>query len=407
MDKENKEVFANNIDSSTEENNIQNSDTPKPSMNQTEEPKSTTTENSEAIEKDSIPVTTNIFGLEEEEKEENPVIVEEPKVEKKEEIVEEKQEEENATINGEEKVVFEYKKQKEIGPLPIVLFFLFIGGIIVFLPSIQKYFQDYKNGKITISGSPIEQEEVKPTEEEQIEEETYYNFDSETTISINRLTLSNFQKKAEGINYFITLNVENKDRLTYTYSEKIYIELYNANKTLLARTLLESDKSIAASSIEEISLIVNEKVFSEVTQMVIKQIDPNTYQAITIDENLKEQQELICTLDNRTTIYTFKDYKLLSIDDQIIKKRTDYLDNLSYQEDNLNYKQMANTNNLITGLSASVLDDINEFSYAIKIDLSNITDIDLGSLETRNYYTKNTEARIVAFEMVSRGYNCK
>ena len=47
--------------------------------------------------------------------------------------------EETVTLNGTEQVVYEYKPPKEYGIWPFLIFFLLVGGIIVFLPNIQQF----------------------------------------------------------------------------------------------------------------------------------------------------------------------------------------------------------------------------------------------------------------------------
>lgn len=375
-------------------------------VNQPEEAKEIASSNETSTEEE---IKTNIFGVEvEEEKKEEPKQeiqekeIEEPKP------VEETINIDNVSLNGEEKVVYEYKPTKDYGMWPLLIFFLFVGTIIVFLPTIQKMFAEYKNSKITVS-SGVNKPNPSNKDNDNIDNEeiTYYDFNNETTISINKLTLNSFSKNFENSSYYLILTVLNKSNTSYSYNENIYIELYNDNETLLSRSLLEGKKNISPASSTQVKLLINNQAYSEVTKIVVKTIEQENYPQLNLQENLKEQETLTCTLNNRTMLYTFKDYKLLSIDETLNILKTTYQDNILYANALAEYRQSSAKRGLIKGVSSSIVDAEDGFTIATKIDSSTISTDDLNTFEEKGFYKKDTEAKVISFEMTGRGFTCK
>lgn len=358
--------------------------------------------------------TTNIFGVEEEQPKEQDAPKEEEttptniqETEEVEPVIDEAVI--NAQLNGKDQVVYEYKPPKNYGVWPFLLFFLFVGAIIIFLPSIQKVVTEYKNNKIIIGGGSTNTNNNPSSNEEEppLEEMVYYDFNKETTISINKLTLNNFDKVFENSKYYVTVTVTNKDNSSYSFNENIFIELYNDKETLLSRVLLESENILNASSSSQVKLLIDAKAYMEVTKIVVKTITTENYSQITLQEDLREQQTLTCSLDNRTLVYTFKEYQLVSIDDTLNVLRSTYSDPSVYANELASYRQLAAQRGLITGISSSIVDAEDGFTMASKIDLASIANADLKSLDQKVYYGNKTEAKIISFETVARGYTCK
>lgn len=368
-----------------------------------------------AQESTTLPQETNIFG----QALETPVI--EPKEEQKvevskevNEVAEEKKEEPqqfvelqpNVEINKDVQVVYEYKPKKDYGIWPILAFFILIAGIIFALPSIQKLVNDYRNSGVSLNKNNTTPTTPPSSEDEPKEEITYFAFNSDTTVSVNKLTLNNFSKRSENGKNYLELTVLNKDNRVYNYEDKIFIELYNEKDTLLSRSLLENSLSVAASSSNRVSLLINEAAYSGVSKFLVKTIDIDDYPQINLVENLKDQEVLTCSLDNKKNVYTFKDYKLVSIDSTLDILKSSYLDANTYASTLASYRQTSATYGLINGVSSSIVDAEDGFTLAIKIDSKTVSNSDLSSLADRTLYEGDTLAKKVAFEMTSRGYTC-
>lgn len=359
---------------------------------------------------ESNPTPTNIFGQEvaqSDVKEEPQVEVPTPNTaEVKEEQVQPEQPQANVEIRKDVQVVYEYKPKKDYGIWPILAFFILIAGIIFALPSIQKLVNDYRSSGVNLSKNNNTPTEPTPSEETPQEEVSYFDFNSDTTVSINKLTLNNFSKEAQNGKYYLALTVLNKDNRAYNYDDKIYIELYNANDTLLSRSLLESETAVAASSSSRVNLLINEAAYSGVAKFLVKTITVDDYPQINLAENLKDQEVLTCTLDNQKKVYTFKEYKLVSIDSTLNFLRTSYLSPEEYAASLATYRQTSATYGLINGVSSSIVDAEDGFTLAIKIDSKTVSIGDLNEMDDRTFYAGDTLAKVIAFEMTSRGYTC-
>ena len=363
------------------------------------------------VEENTKPIQeTNIFGQDletpvtepkEEQKVEVPQEEKQTTLEKKEE---QKQVEPqlNVEINKDVQIVYEYKPKKDYGIWPILAFFILIAGIIFALPSIQKLVNDYRNSGVSLNKN----NNTPSSEDEPKEEVTYFDFNGDTTVSVNKLTLNNFSKRSENGKNYLELTVLNKDNKAYNYEDKIFIELYNENDTLLSRSLLENSLSVAASSSNRISLLIDDAAYMGVAKFLVKTIEVNDYPQINLAENLKDQEVLTCSIDNKKNIYTFKDYKLVSIDSTLDILKSSYLDANTYASTLANYRQTSATYGLINGISSSIVDAEDGFTLAIKIDSKTVTNSDLFSLGDRTLYEGDTLAKKVAFEMTSRGYTC-
>lgn len=355
---------------------------------------------------------TNIFGREVEAievKQEqvtpqvNPTSIKEEQVQQEQEA----QPQPNVEIVKDIQVVHEYKPKKDYGIWPILAFFILIAGIIIALPNIQKLVNDYRNGEVNLSKNNNKPKETKePTEEEQKEEITYFDFNSETTVSINKLTLNNFDKKSENGKNYLELNVLNKDNRVYNYEDKIFIELYNENDTLLSRSLLESNLGVAASSSNRVKLLINNAAYTGVSKFLVKTIAVSDYPQISLAENLKDQEVLTCSLDNKKNVYTFKDYKLVSIDSTLDILKSSYQDINTYASTLASFRQTSASYGLINGVSSSISDAEDGFTLAIKIDSKTVSNSDLSSLADKTLYEGDTLAKQVALEMNARGYTC-
>lgn len=354
---------------------------------------------------------TNIFGQEVEttEVKEEQVIPQTDTTSVKEETVQQEQPvqpQANIEVNKDVQVVYEYKPKKDYGIWPILAFFILVAGIIFALPSIQKLVNDYRSGGVDLSNKNNPPQEDKPQEDTPSEEISYFDFNGDTTVSINKLTLNNFSKETTNGKYYLDLTVLNKDNRIYNYEDKIFIELYNANDTLLSRSLLESKVGIAASSSSRVSLLINEKAYKEVAKFLVKTIAVSDYPQVNIAENLKDQEVLTCSLDNEKNIYTFKDYKLVSIDSTLNFLRTSYLTPEAYASALATYRQTSATYGLINGVSSSIVDAEDGFTLAIKIDSKTVSIGDLTEMDNRGFYKGDTLAKEVAFELAARGYTC-
>lgn len=226
---------------------------------------------------------------------------------------------------------------------------------------------------------------------------TYYDILDTTSITFNKLTITNLTKTEENGNFYLNYKITNNDTASYNFKEhKIYFDLYNDSKTYIGRVLIDTD---TLNSKEEITLksILNNNEYTAATKLEVLERTTADYQSITLKNN-----KLTCTGNNHSTIYTFTSNKLTGIDDTY--NYTFIVNDDTYASYALNVQNTVNDLNKITGISAGFVNTQTGFTKTTKINYSetseNLTKYD------RIYYEKDIAASTVKYELESIGYKC-
>lgn len=226
---------------------------------------------------------------------------------------------------------------------------------------------------------------------------TYYDILDTTSITFNKLTITNLTKTEENGNFYLNYKITNNDTASYNFKEhKIYFDLYNDSKTYIGRVLIDTD---SLNSKEEITLksILNNNEYTTATKLEVLERTTADYQSITLKNN-----KLTCTGNNHSTVYTFTSNKLIGIDDTY--NYTFIVNDDTYASYALNVQNTVNDLNKITGISAGFVNTQTGFTKTTKINYSetseNLTKYD------RIYYEKDATASTVKYELESIGYKC-
>lgn len=226
---------------------------------------------------------------------------------------------------------------------------------------------------------------------------TYYDILDTTSITFNKLTITNLTKTEENGNFYLNYKITNNDTASYNFKEhKIYFDLYNDSKTYIGRVLIDTD---SLNSKEEITLksILNNNEYTAATKLEVLERTTADYQSVTLKNN-----KLTCTGNNHSTIYTFTSNKLTGIDDTY--NYTFIVNDDTYASYALNVQNTVNDLNKITGISAGFVNTQTGFTKTTKINYSetseNLTKYD------RIYYEKDATASTVKYELESIGYKC-
>lgn len=304
------------------------------------------------------------------------------------------------------------KKDTQKSPVAmLILFACLIIGIFV-IPYITPYLSDvlkifgiddnssiYGDGKDTPSNTNKDNNVNKDNinKDNDSKETTYYDILDTTSITFNKLTISNLTKTEENGVFYLNYKITNNDTTSYNFKEhKIYFDLYNDSKTYIGRVLIDTD---TLNSKEEITLksILNNNEYRAATKLEVLERTTADYQSITLKNN-----KLTCTGNNHSTIYTFTSNKLTGIDDTY--NYTFIVNDDTYASYALNVQNTVNDLNKITGISAGFVNTQTGFTKTTKINYSetseNLTKYD------RIYYEKDIAASTVKYELESMGYKC-
>lgn len=304
------------------------------------------------------------------------------------------------------------KKDTQKSPVAMLaLFACLIIGIFV-IPYITPYLSDvlkifgiddnssiYGDGKDPSSNTNKDNNVNKDNtnKDNDSKETTYYDILDNTSITFNKLTISNLTKTEENGMLYLNYKITNNDTTSYNFKEhKVYFDLYNDAKTYIGRVLIDTD---TLNSKEEITLksILNNNEYTTATKLEVLERTTSDYQSVTLKNN-----KLTCTGNNHSTIYTFTSNKLTGIDDTY--NYTFSVNDEAYAEYALSVQYLVNDLNKITGVSAGFVNTQTGFTKTMKINYSetseNLTKYD------RIYYEKDATASTIKYELESIGYKC-
>lgn len=281
----------------------------------------------------------------------------------------------------------ENKKNNLLG---LVILFVIFGAVVYFLPDITNYVEGFLNPEVkdTKTNNNV------PTDNNQEEETvtvTKYEYSNDLVIDIEKFSLSNFSIVENKLNF--TLNNKTNGILTmdnYNY----YLEIYSETDTLIERIKLD-DISVGSNISTELQYDLTAGNVSYFTLMEIKEED---YTAFTAPANDNGEATLVCTKDNEKINYMLKDNKLYLIQDHFEVSNLDE----NYNTLLSTYQSLAATYNSQNGVTSSVNIETDKLIFSTYIDLSVNSSVNINKI----VYPKDTDAKIMRFELSSKGYTC-
>lgn len=305
-------------------------------------------------------------------------------------------------MNNNEPVVLGKVKKGSAGkPMVVVIVFLFIGAIILFLPTIINYFGDYnivdliKNGEIINFFTNHDNYVNKPIsstlnkKEEPKEEAVLLN--SKATISKDNFTLTNFLLTKENITFDINATT------TINFDEQNYYLLLTKNDN----TLLTIKLTGTVTTKSKFTFDFNENLQDIVeVKGKVKVIKENEYPSFIVSSDESGLASLICSKGNYKIEYILNNNQLIKI-----KETYDYIDNgnqTEYLNEFERYTKLSiEINN--SNATSTIAENYNGFIFTTDIDLSTYNSQKINY----NYYSLNTKTNRINYEMTAKGYDCK
>ena len=304
-------------------------------------------------------------------------------------------------MNNNEPIVLGKVKKGSAGkPMAVVIVFLFIGSIILFLPTIINYFGDYniidlaKNGQIVdffINHNNYVNQPISNNNQENETKEEDVLLNSKSIITKDNFTLTNFTLTKENINFEInTTNIINFDEENY------YLILTKNNKIIstikLTGTVTSNNKFTFefAKTLQDIIEVKGK----------IKKVNENDYPSFTVLSDESGLGSLICSKDKYKIEYILTNNQLTRL-----KETYTYLDK-GNQTEYLNefdkYTKISNEINSSNALS-TITETYSGFTFTTDIDLNTY----IAKTKNYNYYSLNTKTNKIQYEMTAKGYDCK
>ena len=287
---------------------------------------------------------------------------------------------------------YTYQKKNNVGRV----IFIFIAFILVvyFIDDISLFFNSIlgKETAPTIennANNTDKNNQNEPTEEPEIE---YYSYSDDLKINFNGLSIDDFKTG----NNMLTFDVNNLSQEEIDVAnKKIFLETYDENKTLLDRFKLDIN-SVANNS--KITLALN--ITKEFNYLTIMEKSIDDYPALTLNNNENGESTIVCTKDNETITYTFKEASLIKINDKIVDND---INNANYSTNMNNYQNKVNGYKTIEGIDANFISSLTGYTADINIDLAKT---DLNKVNEKYYYAYHETAKVINYEMPTYGFTC-
>lgn len=285
------------------------------------------------------------------------------------------------------------KKASIFGIVWIVLIFgIFILGVI-YLPDIASYVNSYFNPDVvTPSGGNNNKNNGNDDTNNDDEKIKEYVISDNLEITFDSFKINNIKKENNKISMDI-VNTSNEilDLSKYNY----FINMYSESKTLLKRVML-GDVIVSVGNAYTVSYDIDENVY----MLSVYNLSKKDYPAYVVTSDESNMGTLTCTKEYEKIDYLTNNNKVYAIN---------LLNEVSSSDTNFNtlyatYQAMKNTYDNVEGISSS-LDVINNvLTFRNIINLNVVLD---GSINLKSYYPKDTDAKVIYFEMTSMGYTCK
>lgn len=283
--------------------------------------------------------------------------------------------------------------------LILVLFFVIFVLFAVFLPDITNYVNKLLGKDQDIIVTPTKEETEKPEEEQN--DIKMYDLSDTLEFTYNDIVFSSFKKYQMEESYYLAIKLTNNSKKTIDFSkDKYYIELYSQEKTLLGRYIF-SNIQLSTNSTNSQIISLTEDEYNNFSKLVITLKTEKDYPEIVLTEDENKQPNLKCNRIGNTINYTFdKQNNLIRIKDTI-NYPNDNSD--SYKQTLSLYQSQVANYNTKKGVSSSLVEISTGFTVTTDISISTAN---IKELANDNYYSNDTNPKVIKFEMESRGYSC-
>lgn len=289
------------------------------------------------------------------------------------------------------------KQDKQKSPIAMITLFGILALFVVFMPTILNFVnQTFGTNLETHSGAnlPYEQNE---DEEDNNQKNVLYDLKEDTVISIDKIDFSKFVKGEDG-GYNLVFYVKNNGTTMYSFDKKVFLEFYDNDNTFIGRSYLENVKDISGGVDNKYVVDLSADVYNKAAKVEVVLRTTDDYPAVEIKDN-----QITCSNSNDTIVYSFDNNRLTTIRDMYTY--TKGVDLEEYNNDLLSYKSRMDSLNKYDGITAVITESDSGFITSILIDYQNADYANISS--NKNYYVKDTYARVISFEMSAKNYTCR
>ncbi len=301
---------------------------------------------------------------------------------------------------AEAEVIGELRKDKIGKPILVIEIAALFAIVLVALPIVNKMMAD-ENSTLykLINGTPaaISPNPAKNTKSEFADASVQQPLVSTTKMKLENIVMQNFSLTGNSIkcqmySYNGVINLDEKE---------YYLEVYSSSNSLLAAVKLTGSLDIDTKEYELTSSKLSFNSEYTYTAKIVHMKNED-YPNVTISSDESGIGSLTCTLNNSTIEYVFKNNYLIKINDTISYRVADYT-----SQEYLNHKRQYDAKAKALGLIASVEENDSGFIFKASINLEDTNFKMPSTVKDFNYYAMDTEAKVVSYAQVGKGYDCK
>ena len=302
---------------------------------------------------------------------------------------------------------FESRKKTSIGIFIILTLFVLV---VIFLPQISEFVNEYLNPSPSTPvtpNNPTPEEPNEPEEPGENVDETFYEYVANLSMERDEITVSgvNIDSVANTISYSVT-NTTNSyqdiEALNY------YIEIYNADRTLLERVKLSSPSIaegsttstiIAGGATQSYTKLISSTSATTVGYLVLVSKTTDDYPEVVLTANNEGSASLVCTNDHERVTYTFENNALKQVTSIVEYLATE----TNYETVYSSYQTLSNSYNRTTGITSTFFTNTTGFNITTIV---NLDEANRSYIFNADSFKLDTEPKVVSFEMEAQGFNC-
>jgi len=297
-------------------------------------------------------------------------------------------------FNSDERLVYNIEEEKQGNPIFVLFFFLVLITVVLILPQISKkvdFSSLFKTSDVTPGANGEEEEENK-----------FIKLESAASrAKIGQLEMINFVKSHIGDEYKISFTIQNVGDRIYRFDKKYYFVLYNKEAPLYY-AIIHSYNGVPSKAAQEISLVISKYAYEKANQFRIEEIVEEKYPEVQLTESEGDYKVLTCRYLGDEMRYYFSSNKLAKIKETYIETS----ENRNFSSDLEKFKNLTEKYKKINSFTSTFVQESDRFTQINEMQLKNITDNQIISLQTYRFFRYNTDVKTVSFEAESIGYTC-
>ncbi len=297
-------------------------------------------------------------------------------------------------------VIGELRKDKIGRPMLVIQMFVIFAIVMIGLPIVNNLLADensflYK--MVNKNGQTIVPTPTKPAVDEFMDGGVAQPLSKDTNMKFENIVMKNFILKGSSIicDMYSYNGVINLDK------ENLFLEVYSASSNNLisvVKLVGTYDNQTQQVELKAADLAFNLDYAYEGKMVEYKNSD---YPPYSVNSSELGLGSMVCKMDNRTIEYRFKNNYLIGIKDNYKVVLASQKDNTAY----LNLKKVYDDKALYFGSNAYVEEDMEGFNFNMDINL------EVSSIPSKvidyNYFALDTEAKVIRFTLMGKGFECQ